>query len=132
PRRLQIEFSRVVQNVTDTAGGELTSDELWAIFQDEYLPVGDDGERWGRFRLVGTRSSSRDDGPDTLEADLDDAGERVTVHGEGNGPVDAFVQALGSRGVKLEVLDYAEHAMGEGSDAVAASYIECQIGDEIL
>ncbi len=132
PRRLQIEFSRVVQEVTDAEGGELSSDELWSIFQDEYLPVNEDGKRWGRFRLMGTRASSRDDGPDTLEADLDDAGDKVTVQGEGNGPVDAFVQALGGRGVKLEVLDYAEHAMGEGSDAVAASYVECQIGDQIL
>ena len=61
-----------------------------------------------------------------------DGGEAVQVSGEGNGPVDAFTQALATRGVKLEVLDYAEHAMSEGADAVAASYVECQIGDQIL
>ena len=132
PRRLQIEFSRVVQRVTDTEGGELTSEELWAIFTDEYLPATDDARRWGRFRLAGTRTSSRDDGPDTLEADMVDAGTDVVIRGEGNGPVDAFVKALAERGVAVEVLDYAEHAMGEGSDAVAASYVECQIGDHIL
>ncbi len=132
PRRLQIEFSRVVQRVTEAEGSELTSADIWRIFQDEYLPGAEGAEQWGRFKLTGTRSSSSDDGPDTLEADLVDGGEAVQVSGEGNGPVDAFTQALAMRGVKLEVLDYAEHAMSEGADAVAASYVECQIGDRIL
>ena len=132
PRRLQIEFARVVQRATDTSGTEMTSGDLWEIFADEYLPATDDAQRWGRFRLAGTRTSSSDAGPDSLEADLVDKGEAVMIEGTGNGPVDAFVRALESRGVKLEVLDYAEHAMSEGGDAQAAAYVECQIGDEIF
>ncbi|MCJ7826995.1 MAG: 2-isopropylmalate synthase [Demequinaceae bacterium] len=132
PRRLQIEFSRVVQKHADTSGTEMTSDDLWEIFADEYLPAHDEAKQWGRFRLTGTRTESSDTGPDTLEADLVDGGEEVTVHGEGNGPVDAFLHSLRERGVALEVLDYAEHAMSEGGDAQAAAYVECQIGDEIL
>ncbi len=132
PRRLQIEFARVVQTATDAMGTEVTSDQLWEIFHDEYLPATDEAKRWGRFRLAGTRTASTDDGPDTLEADLVDKGEAVTVNGVGSGPVDAFVHALKSRGVELEVLDYAEHAMSEGGDAQAAAYVECQIGDDIF
>jgi len=132
PRRLQIEFSRVVQREADTTGQEISSDELWEIFHDEYLPAEDESKQWGRFRLTGTRSSSSDTGPDLLEADLVDQAEHITVKGEGSGPVDAFVHALRERGVAVEVLDYAEHAMSEGGDARAAAYVECQIGDEIL
>jgi len=132
PRRLQIEFSRVVQRQADTSGQEMTSNDLWEIFKDEYLPATDEAKRWGRFQLKGTRSESSDTGPDTLEADLVDGDKEVTVRGEGNGPVDAFMHSLREMGVALEVLDYAEHAMSEGGDAQAAAYVECQIGDEIL
>jgi len=121
-----------VQKQADTSGAEMTSDDLWEIFLDEYLPATDPDKRWGRFRLTGTRTASSDTGPDTLEADLVDGGEEVTVHGEGNGPVDAFMHSIRERGVALEILDYAEHAMSEGGDAQAAAYVECQIGDEIL
>ncbi len=132
PRRLQIEFSHVVQRHADTTGHEISSDEIWEIFRDEYLPAEDPDKQWGRFRLHGTRATSSDTGPDTLEADLVDQGKDVTVKGEGNGPVDAFLHSLKERGVTLEVLDYAEHSMSEGGDAKAAAYMECQIGDDIL
>jgi len=132
PRRLQIEFSHVVQQHADTTGQEISSDELWEIFRDEYLPAEDPAKQWGRFRLHGTRATSTDTGPDTLEADLVDQGKDVTVKGEGNGPVDAFLHSLKERGVAVEVLDYAEHSMSEGGDAKAAAYMECQIGDDIL
>jgi 2-isopropylmalate synthase len=132
PRRLQIEFSHVVQQHADTTGQEISSEELWEIFHDEYLPAEDPAKQWGRFRLHGTRATSSDTGPDTLEADLVDKGEDVTVKGEGNGPVDAFLHSLKERGVVVEVLDYAEHSMSEGGDAKAAAYMECQIGDDIL
>ena len=132
PRRLQIEFSRVVQRVADSSGAELSADDIWGVFADEYLPATEADKQWGRFSLQGTRSSSSDSGPDTLEADLVDNGEEVSVAGSGNGPVAAFAAALGTRGVKVEVLDYAEHAMGGGGDATAASYVECEIGDDIL
>ncbi|GIG55491.1 2-isopropylmalate synthase [Demequina activiva] len=132
PRRLQIEFSRVVQVAADATGSEQTAEDIWNIFHDEYLPAAAREAQWGRFALHGTRASSSDEGPDTLAADIRDGDATVTVEGSGNGPVDAFVAALGTRGVKVEVLDYHEHAMTGGGDAQAAAYVECQIGDDIL
>ncbi len=132
PRRLQIEFSRVVQREADASGLEMTAADIWRIFEDEYLPATDPAKKWGRFALQGTRATSSDTGPDTLAADIADAGTPVTIEGSGNGPVDAFAAALGTRGVRVEVLDYAEHALTSGGDAKAASYVECQIGDQIL
>ena len=132
PRRLQIEFSRVVQRAADASGTEMSANDIWQIFEDEYLPAPDAAKAWGRFSLQGTRASSSDTGPDTLAADVVDSGTLVTIEGSGSGPVDAFVAALGTRGVKVEVLDYAEHAMTAGGDAKAAAYVECQIGGDIL
>ncbi|WP_456845513.1 2-isopropylmalate synthase [Cellulomonas sp. P5_C6] len=134
PRRLQIEFSQVVQKHTDQHGTEVTADELWHIFNDEYLPVepGSPFAPWGRFSLRGTRGTSVEDGPDTLEVDLVDRGVRRTLEGSGNGPVAAFVAAVKTLGVDVAVLDYAEHALSSGGDATAAAYVECAIGDEIL
>lgn len=134
PRRLQIEFSQVVQKHTDQHGTEVTADELWHIFNDEYLPVepGSPFAPWGRFSLRGTRGTSVEDGPDTLEVDLVDRGVQRTLQGSGNGPVAAFVSALKDLGVDVAVLDYAEHALSSGGDAAAAAYVECAIGDEIL
>jgi len=132
PRRLQIEFSRVVQSAADASGAEMTADAIWQIFEDEYLPATEPDKAWGRFSLQGTRTSSSDTDADTLSADVVDAGELLTIEGSGNGPVDAFVAALGTRGVKVEVLDYAEHALTAGGDSKAAAYVECQIGEDIL
>ncbi|GEL99619.1 2-isopropylmalate synthase [Cellulomonas terrae] len=134
PRRLQIEFSQVVQRHTDQHGTEVTADELWHIFNDEYLPVepGSPFAPWGRFSLRGTRGTSVEDGPDTLEVDLVDRGVQRTLQGSGNGPVAAFVAAVKTLGVDVAVLDYAEHALSSGGDATAAAYVECAIGDEIL
>jgi 2-isopropylmalate synthase len=134
PRRLQIEFSRVVQEYTDAHGSEVTAEDLWRIFIDEYLPVepGADLAPWGRFALRGSRTSSGEGGPDRLSVDLVDHGRDVTVEGEGNGPVDAFVRALGSLDEAVEVLDYAEHALSTGGDATAAAYVECLVGDRVL
>ncbi len=130
PRRLQIEFSHVVQARTDTVGGEVTADAMWAIFADEYLPSAE-GD-WGRFRFTASRHESTADGVDRLSADLVDDGRPVTVHGEGNGPIAGFCDALSSRGVEVKVLDYAEHALSSGRDATAAAYIECEIGGRTL
>jgi len=132
PRRLQIEFSRVVQSEADASGAEMSAADIWRIFEDEYLPASDPDRAWGRFALQGTRATSSDAGPDTLAADLVDGGTAVTIEGSGNGPVDAFAAALGTRGVKVEVLDYTEHALTSGGDSKAAAYVECQIGDDIL
>jgi 2-isopropylmalate synthase len=130
PRRLQIEFSQVVQRYTDTEGGEVSPAELWEIFSDEYLPRPD--SPWGRFRVRGIRQTSEDDGADHLSIDLVDGGEEVKLDGRGNGPIAAFVDALSVRGVDVRVLDYAEHAMSSGGDAKAAAYVECAVGERVL
>ncbi|WP_019136835.1 2-isopropylmalate synthase [Cellulomonas massiliensis] len=134
PRRLQIEFSQVVQQHTDAHGTEVTADDLWRIFNDEYLPAepGSGLEEWGRLRLRGTRATSTEDGPDTLVVDLVDRGQEVTLEGTGNGPIAAFVDAVKKVDVDVAVLDYAEHALSAGGDASAAAYVECAIGDRIL
>lgn len=134
PRRLQIEFSRAVQRFTDAHGSEVTADDLWRIFTDEYLPVepGSDLEPWGRFSLRGSRSDSNEGGRDQLAVDLVVDGVPRTVEGQGNGPIDAFVVALRGLGVEVEVLDYAEHALSTGGDATAAAYVECLVGDDVL
>jgi 2-isopropylmalate synthase len=130
PRRLQIEFSQVVQRHTDTAGGEVSPQELWEIFSDEYLPRTD--SPWGRLRVRGIRVTSEDDGADYLNIDLVDGGEEIRLDGRGNGPIAAFVDALAARGVDVRVLDYAEHAMSAGGDASAAAYVECAVGERVL
>ncbi|MDM8084138.1 2-isopropylmalate synthase [Cellulomonas cellasea] len=134
PRRLQIEFSHVVQAHTDTHGAEVTADELWQIFNDEYLPVEPGGPlaAWGRLRLRGMRMTSSEEGTVTLSVDVADGGEPRTLEGSGNGPLDAFLDALGSLGVRVSVLDYAEHALSSGGDATAAAYVECAVGDQTL
>ena len=134
PRRLQIEFSRAVQVHTDSSGHEVTADDLWRIFTDEYLPAepGGDLQPWGRFALRGSRTVSGQDGPDRLSVDIVDGGVDRTLEGVGNGPIDAFVQALGSIGQGVEILDYAEHALSTGGDATAAAYVECAVGDQVL
>jgi 2-isopropylmalate synthase len=130
PRRLQIEFSQVVQRHTDTAGGEVSAKELYRIFADEYLPS--DTHPWGRFRVKGIRQISEDDGADHLSIDVLDAGSLVTLDGRGNGPIAAFVDALSTLGVDVRVLDYTEHAMSSGGDATAAAFVECAMGDRVL
>ena len=134
PRRLQIEFSRVVQVFTDASGAEVTADDLWRVFTDEYLPADATSglEPWGRYSLRGSRSISVEDGPDRLTVDLVDHGVERTVEGSGNGPLDAFAQTLGELGTHVEILDYAEHALSTGGDATAAAYVECAVGDQVL
>ena len=134
PRRLQIEFSGVVQRVTDADGIEVTGEDIWQIFADEYLPAPAGGvlEPWGRFSLRGTRAQSVEDGPDTLSVDLVDSGSDITLQGSGNGPIAAFVDALATVGVDVSVLDYAEHALAQGGDANAAAYVECEVDGEVL
>ena len=130
PRRLQIEFSHVIQARTDSQGGEVTSAEMIGIFADEYLPSATDP--WGRFRLVASRHIALEGGIDQLWVDLLDHDQPVTLKGEGNGPIAGFCDALASHGVEVDVLDYAEHAMSAGDDATAASYIECDIEGRTL
>jgi 2-isopropylmalate synthase len=130
PRRLQIEFSGVVQRFTDDEGGEVAPAELWAEFTDEYLPNPD--KPWGRFSLRGMRQTSTEEGLDELVVDLVDDGTEVTLHGRGNGPIAAFTAVLAELDVDVRVLDYAEHAMSAGGDATAASYVECAVNGRVL
>ncbi|WP_380174851.1 2-isopropylmalate synthase [Kineococcus sp. DHX-1] len=132
PRRLQIEFSRVIQERTDAQGGEVSSRQIYEVFTDEYLPSPTGTPEWGRFALRGTRSVSVVDGADTLEVDLWDGGTVSTVQGTGNGPIAAFCAALGEQGVDVRVLDYAEHALSAGGDARAAAYVECAVDGRVL
>ncbi len=130
PRRLQIEFSQVVQHVTDDEGGEVTPDEMWSVFSGEYLP--DPTAPWGRFRLVGVKQDSEVDGETEIDVILNDGGVEFQLGGHGNGPVAAFCDALATHGVDVRVLDYVEHAMSSGGDAKAASYVECAVGSKVL
>ena len=137
PRRLQIEFSRIVQRHTDTYGGEVDGDRLWSIFADEYLPAAAAPEaelsRWGRFELRGaTLTSTGDDKDSTLTVTLVDGGQEKHLTAAGNGPLDAFVTALEGTGLSVRILDYAEHALSEGHDAKAASYVECEVDGQVL
>ena len=129
PRRLQIEFSQVIQAKTDSEGGEVLADEMWRIFVDEYLPaeLTKDVAPWGRFKLLGMSERSEMDKDVQLTASIIDNGVRRDIDGTGNGPISAFCNALQSLGVNLQVLDYYEHAMSSGGDAKAASYLECEI-----
>ena len=137
PRRLQIEFSRIVQRHTDTYGGEVDGARLWSIFADEYLPAAAAPEaelsRWGRFELRGaTLTSTGDDEDSTLTVTLVDGGAEKHLTASGNGPLDAFVTALESTGLSVRILDYVEHALSEGRDAKAASYVECEVDGQVL
>ncbi|WP_089024731.1 2-isopropylmalate synthase [Actinomyces vulturis] len=181
PRRLQVEFSRVVQRYADSHLGELDAAEVWSLFVDEYMPshqglnahlpglIPADGGRmaqpWGRYRLVNTMTSSRNDGAlwwvDAVLADAECAREasqvpssRAVLDGDhvindqataseisqelgcvrtratGDGPLEAFIASLEFIGWNIRVLDYSEHALGQGRDAHAAAYVECEIGGE--
>jgi len=128
PRKLQIEFSRVVQNETDQAGGEVTSEALWHIFVDEYLPAAADKPqlKWGRFELKKMRTSSEMDGVVNLDVTLRDGSGEAVVSGTGNGPISAFLNVLSQQGVEVRLLDYVEHTLGASSDSQAAAYIEIE------
>jgi 2-isopropylmalate synthase len=124
PRRLQIEFSGVVQRHTDDEGGEVSPEQMWDIFATTYLrPVAPrvDVERY---------STSTVDGKVELRCDAAVDGQPIALSGVGNGPIDAFVHALSTVDVAVRVLDYAEHALSSGGDAQAAAYVECDVNGE--
>jgi len=125
PRRLQIEFSQVVQAVMDTDGKELTANDLWNLFEREYglhavaAPVHKVSEAAG--------------GTVHIAADVQVNGQRIAVAGEGTGPIDAFVNGLNqATGQAIRVLDYHEHAVGAGANARAVAYLELRVGDQTL
>ena len=123
PRRLQIEFSQVIQQITDGEGGEVSSKEMWDTFADEYLSPVRPLERI-KQRVVG---SEVDGGTDVIEATVKIDGVETEIRGEGNGPLAAFVNALGTVGINVHVLDYSEHAMSAGEEAAAAAYVEASV-----
>ena len=129
PRRLQIEFSKIVQGKTEAQGGEVSADELWAIFEDEYLPT--EGAPWGRFRLKGLSQTSVMNQDVQLTVVITDRGQEVELSGHGNGPIAAFCNILQNYGVDVRVLDFHEHALSAGGDASAAAYLECAIGGDV-
>ena len=128
PRRLQIEFSQVVQRVTDAEGGEVDAAAMWRAFEGEYLAP-------GAFELV-SFSSVSEEGIERIETTVRAFGVDHELAGVGNGPIAAFCQALsgldlGLGGLGVRVLDYAEHALSAGRDAEAAAYLEIEIGDRV-
>ncbi len=126
PRRLQIEFSRIVQGLTDEEGGEISGEEIWAAFRAEYL------DRRTPLELNSVHTSSAEGEHDQLAVNVYVDGQLHSLQGSGNGPIAAFVSALGEVGHDVRVLDYAEHALSAGGDATAAAYVECAVGDQIL
>ena len=134
PRKLQIEFSRVVQGLTDSEGGEVSSEKLWEIFQDEYLPAPMEKSelKWGRFELKRMKTESEMDGELKLQIVLRDGDKEVEASGTGNGPISAFLSILEAQGVETRLLDYIEHTMSAGGDAQAASYIELDVAGKTL
>ncbi|MGC5078289.1 2-isopropylmalate synthase [Agrococcus sp. DT81.2] len=130
PRRLQIEFSNIVQARTDTEGGEVTSGDIWTIFSDEYLPnpSREAEDQWGRFELREVASSSSLGGETRLTVVLRDEQTLRDVESAGNGPIDALLSLLRAEGVEVSLIDYVEHTLAEGQDAQAASYVELDLG----
>jgi 2-isopropylmalate synthase len=126
PRRLQIEFSRVVQDHTDVEGGEVSPEQIWSIFEAVYL------DQRSPLALNSVHTSSASGGRDALTVNVYDDGVLRTLEGVGNGPIAAFVDALATIGHDIRVLDYAEHALSSGGDATAAAYVECAVGDQVL
>jgi len=129
PRRLQIEFSRVVQELAEVNGGEITSQQLWHAFTDEYLPGEQEHTKWGRLELLRTASESDMAGEVNLTVQLRDGEHMLEEKGSGNGPISALISILNSKGLKIDLLDYVEHTLSASGDALAAAYIELKVDD---
>src|SRR5437899_1180801 len=128
PRRLQIEFSKTIQAITEDTGTEISPSAMWEAFRAQYLP------EHPVYELKSHELIS-EDGSDTtrITAQLVVDGASRTVTGAGNGPIAAFVDALRrGLGAELDVVDYAEHALGQGADAAAVAYVETVDGDGTL
>jgi 2-isopropylmalate synthase len=123
PRRLQIEFSGVVQHVTDAEGGEVSPQQMWGIFATEYLVEHQPSAAVRMERY----STATVDGKVEIDVEVVHRGNRRPLVGVGNGPIDAFVQALKQLDIAVRVLDYHEHALTAGGDAQAAAYVECDV-----
>ncbi|PAT33878.1 2-isopropylmalate synthase [Vandammella animalimorsus] len=120
PRKLQIEFSQVVQKAMDSEGTEMTAHDIWEIFQREYRLH----ETAPSYQLGGDGQAT------TIQASIRKNGAQAQVQGQGSGPVEAFIHALQQVGCDVRVLDYAEHAIGAGADAQAMAYVEVEVGQQ--
>ena len=129
PRKLQVEFSSVVQAKVDAEGGEVTSEQIWKIFNDAYLPASgtNPDAKWGRFELYSTHSSNNLAGSVDLTVDLRDGDTVANASGSGNGLIAAFLAVMAERGISITLYDYAEHAMSAGGNALAAAYVELDV-----
>jgi len=124
PRRLQIEFSRAVQQATDATGKEVSSADIYAIFKQAYL------DQTTPYTYLGHRMREDTAQADSVQIELDVTrnGEKATLSGIGNGPIDAFVNALQ---LDIKLMDYHEHAIGSGADAKAACYVELRLAQGV-
>jgi 2-isopropylmalate synthase len=123
PRRLQIEFSKVVQQIADGEGVEVEASRLWAAFEQEYL------EGNGQYKFIEHHAKS-DHGDQPLTAKIMADGKPKIINGHGNGPVDGFVDAIRKdSSIQFDVADYREHAMGHGANAAAIAYVELRLAD---
>ncbi|MDP9139969.1 MAG: 2-isopropylmalate synthase, partial [Pseudomonadota bacterium] len=125
PRRLQIEFSQVVQSALDESGKEMTAEDIWQIFNREYLEA-PGSYRYVSHHLVEDSTQQRVELATEIEID----GRAQKIRGTGNGPIDAFIAGVSKQiGQTISVVDYHEHSMSVGADAAAATYIELKLGD---
>ena len=134
PRRLQIEFSAAVQAKTDAEGGEVTSEQIWEIFQDEYLPAPANRpeDKWGHFELMSTRTASDMTGSVSLDIQLRVGETLESPTGTGNGPIAAFLAIMAEQAIEVKLFDYVEHALSAGGDAIAAAYVELNVNGKRL
>jgi len=126
PRRLQIEFSRVVQELTEGEAGEIEPSEIWSAFRREYL------DREEPYLLQNYTSVTAADGGDEQVVEMRVRGEVQAFKGHGNGPVAAFIEGMRQAGADIRVLDYSEHALSSGGDALAVAYVECDVAGETI
>ena len=126
PRRMQIEFSKTIQAITEDSGTEITPGAMWDAFNETYFPAEH------RFELRSHEITTADD-TTSITAQLLADGRPVTVQGTGNGPIAAFVDAIRTGlDATIDVLDYSEHALGAGSDARAVAYVEAEVADDTI
>jgi len=121
-----------VQAKTDAEGGEVTSEEIWDAFQDEYLPASADDAKWGRYELLGTRTASDMGGEVSLDIRIRVGEEVQAANGTGNGPIAAFLGILTGLGHDIKLYDYVEHTLSAGGDALAAAYVELHVDGKRL
>ncbi|HEU4368636.1 MAG TPA: alpha-isopropylmalate synthase regulatory domain-containing protein, partial [Methylomirabilota bacterium] len=125
PRRLQIEFSSVIQKLTEASGTEIPADKIWSAFQSTHLTPDRPLALAGHPLLT----TAPETGDTTVDVNMRLEGGERWIKGQGNGPIAAFVDALKrGLGIALEITDYNEHALGEGADARAAAYVEAKVG----